>query len=80
MIFTLSQKNNPLTVYTFAFSMGKNGVYYLRGETPMKKNKTTMPYMQLFKLHLIQVFSQKNLANVKKWPKNSHFRAKNHVL
>ena len=50
------------------------------GETPMKKNKTTMPYMQLFKLHLIRVFSQKNLANVKKWPKNSHFRAKNHVL
>ena len=50
------------------------------GETPMKKNKTTLPYMQLFKLHLIHIFLQKNLANVKKWTKNSHFRAKNHVL
>ena len=39
-----------------------------------------MPYMQLFKLHLIHVFLQKNLANVKKWPKNGHFHAKNHVL
>ena len=51
-----------------------------RGETPMKKYKTTMLYMQLFMLHLIRVFLQKNLANVKKWPKNSHFCAKNHVL
>ena len=50
------------------------------GETPMKKNKTTMSYMQLFKLHLIRVFLQKNLADVKKWPKNGHFHAKNHVL
>jgi len=50
------------------------------GETLMKKKKTTMLYMQLFKLHLIHVFSQKNLANVKKWPKNGHFRTKNHVL
>jgi len=50
------------------------------GKTPMKKNKPTMPYMQLFKLHLIRVFSRIYLANVKNWPKNGHFHAKNHVL
>ena len=67
-------------VYTFAFSMGKMVYTICRGKTPMKKNKPTMPYMQLFKLHLICVFLRIYLANVKNWPKNGYFRAKNHVL
>ena len=50
------------------------------GETPMKKNKSTMSYMQLSSCIWFAYFHKKNLANVKNWPKNSHFCAKNHVL
>jgi len=46
------------------------------GKTPIKKNKPTMPYMQLFKLHLICIFSWIYLANVKNWPKTVIFTQK----
>ena len=47
------------------------------GKTPMKKNKPTMPYMQhIFTVQLFNIY----LANVKNWPKNGYFRAKNHIL